>query len=94
VFPALKEQVQASPVEQARRLFYDTLVFDAATLAHLVAQFGATQLMVGTDYPFNFHEHAPLARVEAASLGADVANHLIDGNARRFLARAFASTKH
>ena len=94
VFPALKEQVQASPVEQARRLFYDTLVFDAATLAHLAAQFGATQLMVGTDYPFNFHEHAPLARIEAAGLGADVADHLIDGNARGFLARAFASTKH
>ncbi|MDM0049424.1 amidohydrolase family protein [Variovorax sp. J22R115] len=94
VFPALKEQVQASPVEQARRLFYDTLVFDSSTLAHLVAQFGATQLMVGTDYPFNFHEHAPLARIESAGLGADVADHLIDGNARRFLARAFASTKH
>ena len=32
VFPALKDAVQASPVEQARRLFYDTLVFDAPTL--------------------------------------------------------------
>ncbi|MDM0103539.1 amidohydrolase family protein [Variovorax sp. J22R24] len=94
VFPALKEQVQASPVEQARRLFYDTLVFDAATLAHLAAMFGGTQLMVGTDYPFNFHEHAPLARIEAAGFGAEAADHLIDGNARRFLARAFASAKH
>lgn len=94
VFPALKEQVQASPTEQARRMFYDTLVFDAPTLAHLVTVFGGTQLMVGTDYPFNFHEPEPLARIDAAGLGDVVTNRLTDGNARRFLARAFASTKH
>ncbi|WP_218510712.1 amidohydrolase family protein [Variovorax sp. dw_308] len=91
VFPALKEQVRTSPVEQARQLFFDTLVFDAPTLAHLATVFGPTQLMVGTDYPFNFHERAPLARIEAAGLGADAAALLTDGNARRFLARAFAA---
>ena len=32
VFPALAEAMQTAPVEQARRLFYDTLVFDPATL--------------------------------------------------------------
>ena len=67
-------------------------MFDAPTLAHLVAMFGATQLMVGTDYPFNFHERAPLARIEAAGLSADAAALLTDGNARRFLARAFAAS--
>lgn len=91
VFPALKEQLQQSPTEQARRLFFDTLVFDAATLRHLVATFGGTQLMLGTDYPFNFHERAPLAQVEAAGLEPAVVAQLTDGNARRFLARAFSS---
>ncbi|CAN5331388.1 hypothetical protein BH10PSE18_BH10PSE18_40520 [soil metagenome] len=91
VFPALREQVMAAPVEQARRLFFDTLVFDPATLAHLVAQFGESQLMLGTDYPFNFHESAPLAALDAAGLGAAQAAQLTEGNARRFLARAFAS---
>ena len=90
-FPALKEQVQRSPIEQARGLFFDTLVFDPATLAHLVATFGATQLMLGTDYPFNFHERAPVAQLEAAGFDACVAEQLTHGNARRFLARAFAS---
>ncbi|MET0540561.1 MAG: amidohydrolase family protein [Variovorax sp.] len=92
VFPALKEQVQADPSEQARKLFYDTLVFDAPTLARLVAQFGASQLMVGTDYPFNFHDRSPLQRMGAAALEPDVAARLTDGNARRFLARAFTDT--
>jgi aminocarboxymuconate-semialdehyde decarboxylase len=37
VFAALKECIHASPTEQARQLFYDTLVFDTPTLRHLVA---------------------------------------------------------
>ena len=90
VFPALKEQVQADPTAQARKLFYDTLVFDSPTLARLVAQFGASQLLIGTDYPFNFHERAPLGQIEAAGLASDVAACLTNGNARRFLSRAFA----
>ncbi|MDM0111285.1 amidohydrolase family protein [Variovorax sp. J22R133] len=92
VFPALKEAVQASPTEQARQLFFDTLVFDTPTLQHLVQAFGASQLMLGTDYPFNFHDRTPVARIEAAGFGADVAQQLIHGNAQRFLGRAFAST--
>lgn len=92
VFPALKEQLQASPVEQARRLFFDTLVFDTPTLQHLVAQFGASQLMVGTDYPFNFHDRTPVERIEAAGFDASAVRQLLDGNARRFLALDGATT--
>jgi len=89
VFPALKEQVQAAPVEQARRLYFDTLVFDPPTLAHLARQFGASQLLIGTDYPFNFHESAPVAQVGLAGFDATQTAQLTEGNARRFLARAW-----
>jgi aminocarboxymuconate-semialdehyde decarboxylase len=85
VFPALKESITASPREQARKLFYDTLVFDPPTLAHLVAGFGATQLMIGTDYPFNFHEHAPVEAIAAAGLDAASTAMLLRENAARFL---------
>jgi len=77
--------VTRSPREQARELYYDTLVFDAPTLRHLAQTFGASQLMVGTDYPFNFHEHEPVARIEEAGFDAVVADQLLQGNARRFL---------
>jgi aminocarboxymuconate-semialdehyde decarboxylase len=87
VFPALKDSIAESPVDQARRMFYDTLVFDAATLRHLVDRFGASQLMLGTDYPFNFHERAPLARLDEAGLDAATARALAFGNAQRFLGR-------
>jgi aminocarboxymuconate-semialdehyde decarboxylase len=85
VFPALKETIQASPREQARRLFYDTLVFDAPTLRHLVDSFGERQLIIGTDYPFNFHDHTPVESIAAAGFSPDIADLLVSGNAERFL---------
>lgn len=87
VFPALRESVAQAPVEQARKLFYDTLVFDGPALRFLVDSFGASQLMVGTDYPFNFHERTPVARIEAAGFDAATVEALTHRNAERFLAR-------
>jgi aminocarboxymuconate-semialdehyde decarboxylase len=87
VFPALKEGIAVSPTAQARKLFYDTLVFDAPTLQHLVAKFGASQLMVGTDYPFNFHDSAPVGSIEQAGFDAATADLLLHANAARFLGK-------
>ncbi len=85
VVPALRDAEQQAPAEQARRLFYDTLVFDAPTLRHLVTSFGDTQLMVGTDYPFNFHDHTPVQRIETAGFDAHTVARLVQHNAERFL---------
>ncbi|MDE2606902.1 MAG: amidohydrolase [Burkholderiales bacterium] len=85
VFPALKEQVVEAPAQQAKRLFYDTLVFDTNALRYLVDTFGATQLLVGTDYPFNFHDRTPVERIEAAGFDAETTALLVHRNAGRFL---------
>jgi aminocarboxymuconate-semialdehyde decarboxylase len=85
VFPALRDAVHDAPVEQARKLFYDTLVFDTPMLRQLVQAFGASQLMVGTDYPFNFHERTPVQRIEAAGFDDATAAALVHRNAERFL---------
>ena len=85
VFPALRDAVQQAPAEQARRLFYDTLVFDTPTLRHLVACFGDTQLMVGTDYPFNFHDRTPVSRIESAGFDDVTTAALVRHNAERVL---------
>jgi aminocarboxymuconate-semialdehyde decarboxylase len=85
VFPALKDSIMQSPREQAGRLFYDTLVFDAPTLRHLAASFGSSQLLIGTDYPFNFHDRTPVERIAAAGFDEDTAALLVHGNAERFL---------
>lgn len=92
VFPALQEQVREAPTEQARRLFYDTLVFDTGALRYLADTFGASQLLVGTDYPFNFHDRTPVQRIEAAGFDAATTALMVHRNAERFLARQKETT--
>ena len=45
---ALKKQ----PSEYLKQLYFDSLVFTPEALRHLVAECGASQIVVGTDYPF------------------------------------------
>ena len=86
-FPALREAMPVSPSEQARQLFYDTLVFDALTLNHLLMRFGSSQLMIGTDYPFAFHDAHPVGSIAAAVTDPDIRARLLTHNAARFLGR-------
>jgi aminocarboxymuconate-semialdehyde decarboxylase len=85
VFAPLKELITASPSEQARKLYYDSLVFDAPTLRHLVDRFGATQLMIGTDYPFAFHDRRPVQSIADGGFDDHTRDLLVHDNARRFL---------
>jgi aminocarboxymuconate-semialdehyde decarboxylase len=85
VFPPLKDAVTVSPREQARQLFFDTLVFDTPTLRFLESSFGASQLLVGTDYPFNFHDRTPVRRIADAGFDEATVAMLTHRNAERFL---------
>ena len=80
----LREKVQ-SPAEQARKLYYDTLVYDPATLAFLIERFGITQLCLGTDHPFSIQEMDPVGRIDALHLAHEDRVLLFSANARRFL---------
>lgn len=91
-FPVLASSIPQSPRDQARRLFFDTLVFDAPTLRHLHDTVGTQALLVGTDHPFNFHEPRPMQRLEEAGFDAAMQSAVAVDNARRFLgARAPAA---
>ncbi len=84
-FPDLHDYVKLSPNEQARKLYFDTLVFDSFTLQHLVAKFGDSQLIIGTDYPFNFHERKPVLAIQDCGFSDELVQALVSGNALRFL---------
>ena len=85
VFPALHESILEQPIAQARRLYYDALVYDDLTLLHLITKFGATQIMLGTDYPFAFHDRTPVARAASAIADHTTRTLVVSGNAKRFL---------
>jgi aminocarboxymuconate-semialdehyde decarboxylase len=52
-FPARCTKTLAKkPSEYLRQLYYDSMVFTPEGLRHLVAEVGASQIVMGTDYPF------------------------------------------
>jgi len=53
--------VAMSPREQARRFFYDSLVYDVSYLDYLATQFAPGQICAGTDYPYAIRQEG-LAR--------------------------------
>jgi aminocarboxymuconate-semialdehyde decarboxylase len=83
--PDFAARIGVSPREHARRLYYDTLVYDAVTLRHLIDTFGVTQLCLGTDFPFDIHEKHPLKPVAELKLSDDDVRLLHHDNAVRFL---------
>lgn len=82
----------SAPTEHLRRLYYDTIVFDAGVLRHLVETVGASQVVLGTDSPFDMGEPDPVAFVRGAGL-ADDDVHRILGNGDALLARVDAATR-
>jgi aminocarboxymuconate-semialdehyde decarboxylase len=83
--PAVRETMGTAPAELARRLYVDSLVYDPRTLRLLVDLFGPTQVLVGSDYPFNIREHEPVQRILEAGLPPAQVELLLSRNARRWL---------
>jgi aminocarboxymuconate-semialdehyde decarboxylase len=81
----IKQQIKESPRDQARRCYYDTLVYSAETLGFLIKSFGVDRLCIGTDYPFEISEAAPLDPINQLGLGDKERTLLYSGNAERFL---------
>jgi aminocarboxymuconate-semialdehyde decarboxylase len=83
--PKAKESLPKSPRDYARRFFYDCLVFDPVAIKHLVYSFGESQLMIGSDYPYNMGDLDPVGTLEKAGLDQATVTAILQGNAQRFL---------
>jgi len=74
------------PSELLRRIYFDTLVYDPSALRRLVDVVGASQVVVGTDYPFDMGHDAPHALVAAVPGLSDAERRaILGGNARRLV---------
>lgn len=47
-------KIKKHPSEYLRQLYFDSMVFTPEGLRHMVAECGASQIMIGTDYPFQW----------------------------------------
>ncbi|NKQ12827.1 amidohydrolase family protein [Pseudomonas sp. SST3] len=82
---ALREAMHLSPVQQARSFWYDTLVYSERAIAYLLDVYGASRLMIGTDYPFVIRESYPGRRLEGLGISEADKTALTRDNCLRFL---------
>lgn len=82
---AMRETVKQPPAAYARKMYYDTLTYSPESLRLVIETFGASQVMIGTDYPFAIRDPDPLGSIARCNCDAATAEALRETNARRFL---------
>ncbi|CAG4917268.1 amidohydrolase family protein [Paraburkholderia gardini] len=81
----LREAIPVAPMEAARGLYYDDLLYSATAIRALVDTVGDDRLMIGTDYPFAIMDADPAGRVASLGLSDAVQEALRWRNAARWL---------
>ncbi len=77
--------LKKKPSEYLNQLYFDALVFTAEGLRHLVAQVGASQVVMGTDHPIPWEENPVDHVMGTASLSDLERAAILGGNAGRLL---------
>lgn len=62
------------PSAYLARLFFDSLVYDTRQLDYLIRIAGASQIVLGTDFPFDMGVDDPIARLDAVA-GLSAGDH-------------------
>lgn len=73
------------PASYLGRVWYDTITHDVAALAHLISRVGASQVLVGSDYPFEIGDPDPVSTVERLDLDQLARQAILGGNAAALL---------
>jgi aminocarboxymuconate-semialdehyde decarboxylase len=74
-----------SPIEYARRYWYDTCVFDHRAIRYLIDVIGPDRLLIGTDFPAMPREDPTGKTLRSMELPADVLADITWYNCFRFL---------
>lgn len=69
------------PGYYARKIYYDTLVYDINALRYLLTTFGSSQLMIGSDYPFDIREKLPGHWLENLEIDQEAKEAIMNRNA-------------
>jgi len=81
----LRQAMPESPAELARRFYYDTLLFDRRAIRYLIDIMGASQVLVGTDYPYQPPEEPADKTLRSLRLPQSVHDDITWNNCFRFL---------
>ena len=88
VRPEMKT-IPHAPGHYLRKITVDNLVYEPAFVAHVIDVMGPSQVVLGTDYPFDMGQDRPVDVVEAVpGLSAEDATRIKSGNALKLLGLA------
>jgi aminocarboxymuconate-semialdehyde decarboxylase len=73
-----------APAFYAKKIHYDTLVYDINAFNNLLNTVGSSQLMIGSDYPFAIREKFPGNWIDGLELSPEVKEAIKNKNACEF----------
>ncbi len=85
-FPnSCNKTLKKHPTEYLKQLYFDSLVFTPEGLRHLVAECGASQIVLGTDFPYPWMNTAVDHVLATPGLSDAEREAILGGNAARLL---------
>ncbi len=72
-------KLKKKPTEYLKQLYFDSLIFTPEALRHLAAQVGASQIVLGSDYPYIWQLH-PVDHIFASNALSDAEKANVLGN--------------
>ena len=84
--PDCRTIIKKAPTSYLKKFYFDTITFDPEMLRNLIDKFGATQVLLGTDYPFDMGEEDPVGLINnVPRLPSAEKERIMGGNAVRLL---------
>ena len=77
--------LKKKPTEYLRQMYYDNIVFTPEAMRHLIAEVGAGQILVGTDYPYPWTTTAAELVLGTPGLSDDERLAILGGTAAKLL---------
>jgi len=75
-------ELKKKPTEYLRQMHFDALVFTGEAVRHLVAQVGASQVVLGSDHPFPWEQH-PVDHIMGSPLSDEDKAAILSENAAK-----------
>jgi aminocarboxymuconate-semialdehyde decarboxylase len=84
--PDCRMLIKRAPSSYLEKMYFDTIAFDPAMLRHLIDRYGAGQVLLGTDYPYDMGVDDPVGFIASVPrLKRDERARIEGGNAARLL---------
>jgi aminocarboxymuconate-semialdehyde decarboxylase len=79
-------KLKKMPTEYLKQIYFDSLIFSPEAIRHLVAQVGAGQIVLGSDYPYSWQLHPVDHIFASASLSDDEKADILGRTAAKLFA--------